>query len=90
MCGFLESGEEHSGEADGREVVDRSDNALIVAQGYLELIPLHFLIRAIAGWDHSDTFVGDVVPTHFQIFRTYRHTVLEVSFVLEGNTSYIH
>ena len=83
--GLLEAGKEHSREAYGGEVAYGAYNLLVVVQRYLELVPLHCLVFAVAGWYYRHLFVGDVVAAYNQIFGPNRHLVLEIALVfVEG------
>ncbi len=68
VCGLPKAGEEHSGEADRREIGNRADNLLIVAQRNFELIPLHLEAAVVARGHYLGLFVGDIVLAHHKVF----------------------
>ncbi len=82
MRNLLEPGEENAGKPYSREVGYGAYNAFIVAQRNLELIPLHLLILTVTCTHKRHLLVGDVVLSHYKIFGTNRHLVLEVTLIL--------
>ena len=80
--GALEPGHKDTGKAYGGEVGDAAHDFFVVGQGYLELIPLGFVVFAVAAAHHGCLLVGDVVLTHDKVLRTYGYAILEVTFVL--------
>ena len=79
---LTEARHEHTSEAYGREIVDRTDHLLIVAERDLELIPFHLVVLAISSTHHRHLFVGDIVASHFEVAGTNRNLVLEIAFIL--------
>ena len=70
MNGFLESRQEHTCEAYGREVIDGAYDFLIVLQRYLELIPFHHQRSALGRGLNRHLLVGDEVAAHLEVLRT--------------------
>ena len=81
VCDLFESGHEHARESYGREVANRSDNLLVCAEGYLELIPLGCLLLSVAGQDHRRLFIGDEVLPDNEVLRADGDPILEIAFV---------
>ena len=67
---LFESGHEHAGESYGREVANRSDNLLVCAEGYLELIPLGGLLLSVAGQHYRSLLVCNEVLPDNKVFGT--------------------
>ncbi len=82
MCRLLEPGHEYPGKAYCREIGYGADNTFILAQRYLELVPFHLLVAAVAAAHKRHLLVGNEVFADFKVFRSYRYLVLEVAFVL--------
>ena len=67
MCGLLESGHEHSHEADGGEVADATHHLVGRCQWYLEEIPYGCLLTL--GCRHlRHLLVGDIIFAHLEVF----------------------
>ena len=79
---MLESGEEHTHEANRCEIGDASYPTLVFAQWDAELIPVDRLLLVVAQSACCGALVDDVVAAYLKVFGTYRHLILEVLLVL--------
>ena len=82
VSGFAETGEEHTNEANCREVGNRADLLFVFFERNLELIPGRYLLLTIAKSSNVFLLVGDVVFADNHIFRTQRDVILVVALIL--------
>ena len=82
---FLETGEEHTHEADAGEIVDVALTALKLIDRYTELIPGNGRLGIITPGLAVFTLIYNMIVTYHEIFRTDADTVLEVFLIfVEG------
>ena len=67
---ILEAGEEHTHEANRREVGDRTEASLCLRERDAELIPSLGLAITVAELGLDDSLVDNEVSTHLEVFRT--------------------
>ena len=79
---LAEARHEHTHKADGREVVDRADALLILAQGDGELIPRGALLGAVAHGADKHLLIGDITAAHLERVGVDGNAILEVALIL--------